>query len=137
MGKNMNSGRKNHPSPAQLANLRKTSDMTPEELRAFQAKGKAAQQASAAKRRMFKEAAEKILSLPAFKSDNELLEYLKKEYPGMNNAEAMTMAVVLRTMSDGDAKAFSTIRDTIGEIPSQLVSIGSNEPMTITIKTVE
>ena len=139
MGQNKHTGRRNRPTPAQLANLRSTDKMTPEERRAFSQKGVAAMQAKRKQAKTFKQAALWLMDLPAFKdkaSESIISKELLKQFPDMNNAEAMTAAVMVRAIVDGDPKAFAAIRDTTGELPAQSVNITNTEPMTINIKTI-
>lgn len=128
-------------SPRQLANLRRFDQMSPEERREMGRRGGLAGGKKArekqAKKKTFKEAAEWFLELPAIQSDNEAVEKLRAAFPDLSNIEAMTVAVGAKTIRDGDAKAFSVLRDTTGELPAQTVNVQNAEPMTITIKTVE
>lgn len=87
-------------------------------------------------RRNFKQAAEWLLEMPAFATDNDAVAALIKKFPEMSNTDAMTAAVIMRTISEGDAKSFATIRDTTGEVPVANVNVANSEPMVINIKTI-
>lgn len=126
-----------HPSPAQLANLRRFDEMSPEEHRELSARGGRASKATQHQKFVFKQAARWLMSEPAFACENDAVNALKERFPDLTNAEAMTAAVMKKAIDEGDAKAYSVIRDTTGEIPTQNVNLTNDEPMTITIKTVE
>lgn len=130
-----------HSSPAQLANLRTFDKMDPVARKEMQRragrKGAEVANARRAKAKTFKEAAEWVMKLPAFDTDNDTVNALKVAYPDLTNAEAMTIALTAKTISEGDHRAFTTIRDTSGELPEQTVNVKNHEPMTINIKTVE
>lgn len=138
MGRNKNTGRKQNSSPAQLANLRSTDKMTPEERREFSRKGAKASHERRAQAKTFKQAAVWLAALPVarLRNKSDMVKELLEEFPDMNMAEAMTAAVMVNAIVNGDPKAFSTIRDTTGELPAQSVNINTTEPMTINIKTI-
>lgn len=130
-----------HPSPAQRGNLKNFGQMTKEEhLAASRLGGLNSAKVRREKREAaetFKTAAKWLLKQKAGKSDVELVEMLREQFPDLNNLEAMTASVVARAIKDGDYRAFQTLRDTTGELPEQTVNVKNEEPMTINIKTVE
>ena len=136
-------GKKYNSSPRQLENLKKNNfaNRDPAEVRAIASKGG---KNSAARRRERREAAETfktvvkwLMKRPVGKTENEIVQELKAEFPDLNNLEAMTAAVMAKAINDGDYKAFTTLRDTTGELPEQTVNLRNEEPMVINIKTVE
>lgn len=136
-------GKKYNSSPRQLENLKKNNfaNRDPAEVRAIASKGG---KNSAARRRERREAAETfktavkwLMKRPVGKTENEIVQELKAEFPDLNNLEAMTAAVMAKANNDGDYKAFTTLRDTTGELPEQTVNLRNEEPMVINIKTVE
>lgn len=132
-----------HPSPAQMANMqpRNFKNLSKEEVSALGRKGAYASAKARREKReaaeTFKTAAKWLLKQKAGKTDVELVELLRQEFPDLNNLEAMTASVVARAIKDGDYRAFQTLRDTTGELPEQTVNVKNEEPMTINIKTVE
>lgn len=123
-------------TPNQLANLQTFGKISPELQHERSVAGGKARAAQMAKERTFKEAAKWLMTLPAFATDNEAVNALKEQFKDLDNAEAMTIAVMKKAIDDGDPKAYTTIRDTIGELPCQTVNVASAEPMTINIKTI-
>ena len=134
---NKHTGRKTNSSPASLANLRPFNKMSKEEMNAIREKGLKKAREVQAQKQAFRKAAEWVSGLPAFKTDNEHIEQLRKLYPELTNAQAMTAAVVGKALGEGDPKAYATIRDTSGEAPNVAANLSSSEPIQITIKTVE
>lgn len=132
-----------HPSPPQMANMmpHNFKNLTKEQVSEI---GRRGAYASAKVRRekreaaeTFKTAAKWLLKQKASKTDVELVEMLREQFPDLNNLEAMTASVVARAIKEGDYRAFQTLRDTTGELPEQTVNVKNEEPMTINIKTVE
>lgn len=135
--KNKHSGQKRHNTPAQLANLRVFGQLSPEEQRELSSRGGKAAQAVLREKRNFKKAVQWLMDMDAFETDNAAVEGLRKNFPDISNAEAMTAALMYKAMIEGDARAYAVIRDTSGEVPTTSVSTASLEPITINIKTVE
>lgn len=128
--------RKKNITEAQKAHLKTFAERDPEELREISRKGGLARQEQAKERRRFKQIVEWLIDQPAFATDNEAVNALKAQFETVTNAEAMTAAVIAKTINEGDAKNFTVLRDTIGEAPVYQNSLPS-EPITINIKTVE
>lgn len=139
--KNKHTGRKTNSSPAQLANMRRFDQMSPEEHRAICRKGGLAggkkRMEDIKRRNTFKQAVEWAASLNAFHSQNEAVDAILKQYPDLDNTQAMAIAMVKKAVDDGDPRAFTALRDTVGETPQQALSLSNSEPMTINIKTVD
>ena len=139
MGHNKNTRVKGnfHSSPEQLKNLRKFSDMPKDELVELSRRGHEKAMETRKQNAVFKNAAVWLAEQPAFKSENEAVEALREQFPGLTNAQAMTAAVMKRAIDEGDSKAYTTIRDTTGELPEQTVNMKGDGAMTITIKTLD
>ena len=99
----------------------------PEERLEMCRKGAAAAREKRKRAKTFREAAKWVMGLDSFKSDNpdiaELTEAISGKYEGFNNAEAMSIAQTVMAMK-GDTKAFTALRDTAGELPTQAVDCG-------------
>lgn len=110
--------------------------LDPETKRAIQSKGGKAAAEKRAYEKTFKAAMEWALDLPAMKG-NPMVERVRKEYPGLTNRDAIAIAMTAEAIQKQNVKAFLAVRDTTGELPAQTVNVTTNEPMTITIKTVD
>lgn len=123
-------------SPNQLAQLKTFADRDPEELREISRKGGLACQKQARERRKLRQTVEWLLDQPAFATNNDAVNALREQFPDLTNGEAMSAAVIAKTINEGDAKNFTVLRDTIGEAPVYQNNLPS-EPITINIKTVD
>lgn len=138
-----NKGNIYHSSPRQLANLSPTNFAIIDKQKHLEISSKGGKN-SAQKKRERREAAETFKQAATWllkrqvnkKSQNEIVQLLQEEFPDLNNLEAMTAAVLYKAINEGDYKAYSTLRDTTGELPAQLVNVRNEEPMTININTV-
>lgn len=121
------------PKKNPLDNLRKT--MPIEERRAMGSRGGKKAAENRAYRKSFKMALEWALEMPAMKG-NPTVDKIRKEFPDLNNRDAMAIAAVSEALLKGNMKAFEAVRDTVGEAPRKAVDFG-DEAITINIKTVE
>lgn len=138
-----NKGTIYHSSPRQLANINPNNFATIDKQKHLEFSSKGGK-VSAQRKRERREAAETFKQAATWllkrqvnkKSQNEIVQILLEEFPDLNNLEAMTAAVLYKAINEGDYKAYSTLRDTTGELPAQLVNVRNEEPMTININTV-
>lgn len=138
-----NKGTVYHSSPRQIANLSPTNFALIDKQKHLELSSKGGK-ISAQKKRERREAAETFKQAATWllkrqvgkKNQNEIVQLLLEEFPDLNNLEAMTAAVLYKAINEGDYKAYSTLRDTTGELPAQLVNVRNEEPMTININTV-
>jgi len=130
------SGGKNPPNAKSKKNLMTFGKIDPEIQREWSSKGGKAAQAVLAKKRTFKQAAEWIMSMPAFDSTNATVEAIRAQFPDIDNTDAMTIAMVSKAINEGDVRAFTAIRDTTGELPEQTVNVSNQAPLEIKITTV-
>lgn len=131
------SGGKNPPNEKSKKNLMTFGKIDPEIQREWSSRGGKASQAVQAKKRTFKQAAEWIMSLPAFETANDAVLAIKEQFPDIDNSEAMTVALVSKAINEGDVRAFTAIRDTTGELPEQTVNVANSAPMEIKITTIK
>lgn len=118
-------------------NLRSFAELTPEERRDMGSKGgkKAAENRKC--KATFKEAMQWALELPAMKG-NPTVDKIRKQFPGMNNRDAMVITMVAEAIKKGNVKAFEAVRDTAGESPRKALDLsGDDGALTINIKTVD
>lgn len=120
----------------QKANLKSFAKMTPEQRREIASKGGKASAEARAQNRTFKEAMQWALDLPAIKG-NPTVDKIRKQYPALNNRDAMAIAMAAEAIQKQDVKAFTAIRDTTGELPEQTVNVKNSQPMVIHVETVE
>lgn len=119
-----------------MKNLKSFSKMTPEERRRIAQMGGKASAEARAQNRTFKEAMQWALELPAIKG-NPTVDKIRKQYPTLNNRDAMAIAMAAEAIIRQDVKAFTAIRDTTGELPEQTVNVKNSAPMVIKVETVE
>lgn len=129
-------GKRNN-TPKQLANLMTFGQIDPELQREWSSRGGKARQKQRKERQTLKECVEWLLNEPSFATDNDAVNALRAKYADLTNGEAMTAAVIAKTINEGDPRAYTTIRDTNGEAPNALHNLTPMEPITINIKTVE
>lgn len=85
----------------------------------------------------FKQAVQWAMELPAMKG-NPTVDKLRREFPQLNNRDAMAISMTAEAIKKGNVKAFEALRDTAGEAPRKQVSLDPDEgAITINIKTVE
>lgn len=85
----------------------------------------------------FKEAVKWAMELPAMRG-NPTVDKLRREFPQLNNRDAMAISMTAEAIKKGNVKAFEALRDTAGEAPRKQVSLDPDEgAITINIKTVE
>lgn len=130
------SGRKQN-NPNYKKNLIQFDQMTPEQRTEMARKGAAASNKRQQQARDFKEAVRWLMSETKFSTENDAILALREKFPDITMGEAMAASVMQKVIEEGDARGFSVIRDTSGEIPAQNVNLSNNAPMTINIKTVE
>lgn len=124
------------PTEKEKVGLRTFDKMTPEEHKALASMGG---KAAAEKRRYnesFKMAVQWAMELPAMKG-NPTVDKLRKEFPLLNNRDAMAISMTAEAIKKGNVKAFEALRDTAGESPKKQVSLSEDGGITINIKTVE
>lgn len=122
---------------ASLANLRPFETLSPEEARAIRSKGGKISQQRKRENKTFKETVQWLMEQPAFATTNDIINALKEVYPDITNAEAMSAAVMGKVLNEGDARAYTTIRDTSGEVPDAFAGLKGDASLTITIKTLD
>jgi len=122
-----------HDGTPNLVNFKKR---TPEEMRELAKKGGKASAEKRQKEKSFKQALTWALDLPALRG-NATVDELKKQFPTLDNYYAIAISLMARAVKDGDVKAFKEIRDTIGEMPEQKVKVNNEEPIEITIRTID
>lgn len=120
----------------QKANLRPFGSMTPEEQAALSRKGSAAAKEARARNKTFKEAVNWALDLPAM-SGNADVEKIRQRFPDITNRDAVAISLAAEAIKKRDVRAFIALRDTTGELPEQTVNVKNEQPMTITVKTVD
>ena len=123
------------PTESQLKALRNFNDMPEEESFAIRSAGGKASAAKRKYRASFKDAMQWALELPAVKG-NPTVDKIKKQYPGLNNRDAIAISMVAEAIRKGNVKAFEAVRDTTGESPTRAIDLGQTT-MSINIKTVE
>lgn len=116
-------------------NLKPFDKMTLEERKALGSKGGKAAAEARAYKASFKQALEWALEMPAVKG-NPTVDKIRKEFPRLNNRDAMAISAVAEAILHGNMKAFEAVRDTVGEAPRKTVDLG-DEGVTINIRTVE
>jgi hypothetical protein len=117
-------------------NLKKFNEMDPEEHRRLSSLGGQRTKELYAQRKTFKQVLEWALELPAVSGDS-YVEKIREQFPTLTNRDAMVLAMVAETVKNGNAKAFKELRDTTGEIPAQTVNVKNEQPMTITVRTID
>lgn len=117
-------------------NLRNIKDLTPEQHREMSSKGGKKAALNRKCRASFKEALQWALELPAMKG-NLTVDKLRKQFPGMNNRDALVISMVSEAIKKGNVKAFEAVRDTVGEAPRKQIALDEDAGITINIKTVE
>ena len=127
---------KQNSSPNQLKNLQVFGKIPPEVQRERSRKGAAASNAVQKRKRTLRQSLEWLLNEPMFDTDNDAVNAIKEKFPDMTNGDAMNVALIAKAVSEGDAKAYTSLRDTAGEMPSLFGGLDS-EPITIRIETVE
>ncbi len=123
------------PTEKEKVGLRNFRDMDPEEHRAIASKGGKAKQEKKKYNESFKEAVQWAMELPAMKG-NPTVDRLRKEFPILNNRDAMAISMTAEAIKKGNVKAFEALRDTVGEGPKS-AAVGEDGSITINIKTVE
>ena len=119
-----------------LENLKSFADRTPEERKLIGSAGGKARAEKMKYRASFKEAMQWALELPAMKG-NPTVDKIRKQFPGINNRDAMAISMVAEAIKKGNVKAFEAVRDTNGESPHRTIDLGDEGGITINIKTVE
>lgn len=122
------------PKKNPLDNLR--TQMPIEERREMGRKGGLAAAEKRLYNKSFKLALEWALEMPAIKG-NPTVDKIRKEFPGLNNRDAMAISAVAEALLHGNMKAFEAVRDTVGEAPRKQISLDEDAGITINIKTVE
>lgn len=117
-------------------NLKKFNEMDPEEHRRLSSLGGQKTKELYAQRKTFKQVLEWALELPAVEGNPDV-ERLREQFPTLTNRDAMVISMVAETVKNGNAKAFKELRDTTGEIPVQTVNVKNEQPMTITVRTLD
>lgn len=102
-------------------NLIGAGDLSPEEARAYGAKGGKASGESRRRMKTFREVARAILDSP--ETDPDVLELLRLIGLEGTKRDALTLAQITKA-GKGDTDAFKVIRDTIGEKPAEQVELG-------------
>ena len=131
------------PEPAykKYPNLRPFNTIPKEEaMKMYSNGGKKAQQnrkEKNAQKRQFQEAVKWLAEMPAFKTSNKQIEAIRELMPDLTVAEAMSIAVMAKTMQNGDPKGYQVIRDTSGDVPTMNVGLDTTEPMQIHIEVIE
>ena len=110
--------------------------LTPEERFARQSRGGKRAAEVRKYNESFKKAVQWAMELPAMRG-NPTVDRLRKEFPLLNNRDAMAISMTAEAIKKGNVKAFEVLRDTAGEAPKKEMSLGDGEPLTINIKTVD
>lgn len=124
------------PDENEKVGLRNFKEMTEEEHKAIASKGGKASAEAKRYNESFKQAVQWAMELPAMKG-NPTVDRLRKEFPRLNNRDAMAISMTAEAIKKGNVKAFEALRDTAGESPAKAVTLGEDGGITINIKTVE
>ena len=124
------------PTENEKVGLRNFKEMTEEEHKAIASKGGKAAAESKRYNESFKQAVQWAMELPAMKG-NPTVDRLRKEFPRLNNRDAMAISMTAEAIKKGNVKAFEALRDTAGESPKQTIDLGDDGALTINIKTVD
>ena len=126
------------PDENEKVGLRNFKEMTEEEHKAIASKGGKASAEAKRYNESFKQAVQWAMELPAMKG-NPTVDRLRKEFPRLNNRDAMAISMTAEAIKKGNVKAFEALRDTAGESPAKSLSLNGDDGagVTINIKTVE
>ena len=117
-------------------NLIPMSERSKEEARELGQKGGVKSGEVRKQRRTFKEALEWYLDME-FLPDSDKDFELKKRFPALTNQDRLNISMIEAATEDKDVRAAVFVRDTIGEMPTQKMSVDQEKPFEIMIKTVE
>ncbi len=125
------------PSEKEKENLNgyKFNEIPHETLQEYGRKGAKAAAEKKKYNQSFRQAVQWAMELPAMRG-NPTVDKLRKEFPLLNNRDAMAISMTAEAIKRGNVKAFEALRDTAGESPKQSVSLDDGS-ITINIKTVE
>lgn len=125
------------PTEKEKAGLRSFNEMTPAEHKAIASRGGKAAAEAKKYNQSFKQAVQWAMELPAMKG-NPTVDRLRREFPCLNNRDAMAISMTAEAIKKGNVKAFEALRDTAGESPKKDISLSGEEGgVTINIKTVD
>lgn len=113
---------------ANLQNLIKNEDLTPEQRRENGRKGGKASAAKRAKRKLMKDIAQTVLDMPCESGDlDEIGEIVFESFPDANlTVGEMAVLAVAKRAKKGDVAALQFLRDTAGEKPADKVEVSSD-----------